>query len=78
MYLGSYLKDEWWVGMDPETGEEGCFPANFVADEGSEAAEKAIARVKAKAKKAAAAPPRSSKPKRSARKKEPSSDEEDG
>jgi hypothetical protein len=52
LYLGSYLKDEWWVGMDPETGEEGCFPANFVADEGSETAEKAIARVKAKAKKA--------------------------
>ena len=52
LYLGSYLKDEWWVGMDPETGQEGCFPANFVADEGSEAADKAIARVKAKARKA--------------------------
>ncbi len=52
LYLGSYLKDEWWVGIDPETGQEGCFPANFVADEDSEAAHKAIARVKAKAKKA--------------------------
>ena len=47
LYLGSYLKDEWWVGIDPETGQEGCFPANFVADEDSEAANKAIARVNA-------------------------------
>ena len=38
LVIGNHLEDEWWVGLDPASGKQGVFPANFVADEGSEAA----------------------------------------
>ena len=53
--IGHSIDEEgWWTGEDPSTGERGHFPANFVAEEGSEKAEKVLrklSRVKKEAKK---------------------------
>ena len=41
--IGHSIDEEgWWTGEDPSTGEIGHFPANFVAQEGSEKAEKVL------------------------------------
>lgn len=44
----------WYFGFDPETGAEGEFPANYVADEGSDKANALLLSLKQKAEKAAA------------------------
>ena len=42
LVLGNFLEDDWWVGNDPASGKAGVFPNNFVAIEGSEAADKCL------------------------------------
>jgi hypothetical protein len=42
LVIGNFLEDDWWVGDDPAAGTSGVFPANFVAEENSEAANKCL------------------------------------
>ena len=42
LVLGNFLEDDWWVGEDPANGNAGVFPNNFVAIEGSEAADECL------------------------------------
>ena len=48
LVLGNFLEDDWWVGEDPANGNAGVFPNNFVAIEGSEAADKCLRKLEKK------------------------------
>ena len=50
--IGHSIDEEgWWTGEDPSTGERGHFPENFVAQEGSEKAEKVLRKLSRKKRK---------------------------